>query len=158
MRLCSHFLSLAVTMRSELVAIACFSAAVAAHGKVTSPPARVAGPAMAAACGDGAITALKEDDTIPLEDIPNPPASCRLSACLASGALLTKRNRQFVSLSRRHIRRQQESSTKLLSWSNRQLQSRASYSPRGALQCVGCRYGVEQNNRGSPHHFRLVRR
>lgn len=67
-------------MRPEFVAITCYIAAVAAHGKIVSPPARAVGPAMTASCGSAAVAAVNSDDTIPLEDVVSPAASC---TCLA---------------------------------------------------------------------------
>jgi hypothetical protein len=60
------------------VTIASLAALVSAHGNITSPAARLAGPAMAAACGQAAVDAVNADGTIPLENITPETAACRL--------------------------------------------------------------------------------
>ncbi len=63
--------------RYSLAAVAAaLAATVSAHGNITSPPARVPGPAMVAACGQQAVDAVLKDGTIPLEDVTNPLPSC----------------------------------------------------------------------------------
>ncbi|QDS73218.1 hypothetical protein FKW77_003249 [Venturia effusa] len=71
-------------MRSSILAvIAAFTASVAAHGAVTSPPVRNPGPAMMAACGAPAVAAAVADPTNPLEDIDMSAATpnCKLDLC-----------------------------------------------------------------------------
>ncbi|GKT83694.1 chitin binding protein [Colletotrichum tofieldiae] len=62
---------------SVTAATALLAAMVSAHGNVVSPPARGPGAAMAAACGQENVQAVTTDPTIPLEDLTNPPATCR---------------------------------------------------------------------------------
>ncbi|CAK7217281.1 hypothetical protein SCUCBS95973_003094 [Sporothrix curviconia] len=54
---------------------------VSAHGNITSPPARLTGPGMVAACGQTAVDAVLKDGTIPLEDVTSPSAGCQLDLC-----------------------------------------------------------------------------
>ncbi|KEZ42199.1 Uncharacterized protein SAPIO_CDS6272 [Scedosporium apiospermum] len=63
------------------VAVASLAALVSAHGNITSPAARLAGPAMAAACGQAAVDAVNADGTIPLENITPETAACNLFLC-----------------------------------------------------------------------------
>lgn len=63
-------------MKASLLAISCYVAAVAAHGRIISPQPRGVGPAMAAACGQEAINKVNRDDTIPLENIKPATAAC----------------------------------------------------------------------------------
>lgn len=61
-----------------LVAIASFFAvAASAHGNITSPPARVAGSAMAQLCGANAVAAVEADGTISVEDLGTVGADCQ---------------------------------------------------------------------------------
>jgi hypothetical protein len=67
---------------TTLFGLAALTASVAAHGNVTSPPARQPGPAMAAACGQDAVAAIEADGTGPLENIPsNGDANCNIFLC-----------------------------------------------------------------------------
>lgn len=56
---------------------------ILAHGNITSPAARLPGPAMAAACGMPAVKSVLEDGTTPLEDVDvsAATASCKLDLC-----------------------------------------------------------------------------
>ncbi|KIW01839.1 uncharacterized protein PV09_06689 [Verruconis gallopava] len=67
----------------NFAALAALATVVAAHGNITSPPARTPGPAMAAACGQPAVDSALSDGTTPLEDIDMSAAtaSCQLSLC-----------------------------------------------------------------------------
>ncbi|KIH92895.1 hypothetical protein SPBR_03243 [Sporothrix brasiliensis 5110] len=56
------------------VVVSLFAASAAAHGNITSPPARLTGPGMVAACGQTAVDAVLKDGTIPLEDVLSPAA------------------------------------------------------------------------------------
>ncbi|OLN88021.1 hypothetical protein CCHL11_00270 [Colletotrichum chlorophyti] len=66
---------------SVTAATALLAAMVSAHGNITSPLAREAGPAMAAACGQANVQAVTADPTIPLEDLTDPPATCQVNLC-----------------------------------------------------------------------------
>ncbi|KAK2043904.1 hypothetical protein LZ31DRAFT_467368 [Colletotrichum somersetense] len=66
---------------SVTAATALLAAMVSAHGNIVSPPARAAGAAMAAACGQASVKAVTADPTIPLEDLVNPPATCQVNLC-----------------------------------------------------------------------------
>ncbi|ERT01434.1 uncharacterized protein SPSK_07972 [Sporothrix schenckii 1099-18] len=61
--------------------VSLFAASAAAHGNITSPPARLTGPGMVAACGQTAVDAVLKDGTIPLEDVLSPAAGCQLDLC-----------------------------------------------------------------------------
>lgn len=62
--------------------ITLFAAAALAHGNITSPPARLPGPAMTKACGLAAVAALTADGTGPLENIPsNGSPNCNIGLC-----------------------------------------------------------------------------
>lgn len=79
-------------MRASVTsATALLATMVSAHGNIVSPPARAAGAAMAAACGEANVQAVTTDPTIPLEDLTNPPATCKFffgrASCLRSYAL-----------------------------------------------------------------------
>lgn len=65
-------------MRSQvsLSVVALLAATVSAHGNLTSPPARLTGPAMVTACGQSAVANVDADPTIPLEDVFNALPSC----------------------------------------------------------------------------------
>ncbi|KAK6222711.1 hypothetical protein LQW54_000892 [Pestalotiopsis sp. IQ-011] len=52
-----------------------------AHGNITSPPARLPGPAMQAACGAQAVASVEADGTIPLEDVTGAATTCQLDFC-----------------------------------------------------------------------------
>ncbi|KAF3014268.1 hypothetical protein E8E14_011111 [Neopestalotiopsis sp. 37M] len=52
-----------------------------AHGNITSPPARLPGAAMAAACGAQAVASVEADGTIPLESVSAASAACQLDFC-----------------------------------------------------------------------------
>lgn len=64
-------------MKTSIVAASVFVAAVAAHGNITSPPARQAGVAMASICGQTAVTNVNADPTIPIEDLGTINAGCK---------------------------------------------------------------------------------
>ncbi|KAI1854242.1 hypothetical protein JX265_000648 [Neoarthrinium moseri] len=70
-------------MRSEIIvgAVAALVGGASAHGNITSPPARLPGPAMQAACGAQAISNVESDATIPLEDVFGTTAACQLDLC-----------------------------------------------------------------------------
>ncbi|KAK3935656.1 hypothetical protein QBC46DRAFT_367435 [Diplogelasinospora grovesii] len=68
-------------MRTSVLAASAFAAAVSAHGNITSPPARLTGPAMVQACGQSAVNDVLKDGTTPLEDVLNPLPSCKLDLC-----------------------------------------------------------------------------
>jgi hypothetical protein len=70
-------------MRSQasICATALLVASVSAHGNITSPPARLTGPAMLAACGQTAVSNVDADPTIPLEDVFNTLPGCQLDLC-----------------------------------------------------------------------------
>ncbi|KAK4191919.1 hypothetical protein QBC35DRAFT_257760 [Podospora australis] len=61
-------------------------ATVSAHGNITSPPARLPGPAMVEACGQAAVDSILADGGLPIESVVNPLDSCNLFFC--RGALL----------------------------------------------------------------------
>jgi hypothetical protein len=67
-------------MKAIIGVAAALVATVSAHGNVTSPPARVPGPAMVAACGQTAVDAVLADGTTPLEDVTGALPSCKTSA------------------------------------------------------------------------------
>lgn len=71
-------LSLFCKMYKTLAICASFAAAVSAHGNITFPAARQAGPAMAAVCGQAAVDAVNSDPTIPVEDLGTIDAGCSL--------------------------------------------------------------------------------
>lgn len=56
---------------SGLVAVA------SAHGNITSPAARLPGPAMAAACGQAAVNTVLQDGTTPLENVRPTGTACK---------------------------------------------------------------------------------
>lgn len=64
-------------MKASIVSASLFAAAVSAHGNITSPPARLAGPAMAALCGQDAVDTVNADPTIPLEDVTAASTQCK---------------------------------------------------------------------------------
>ncbi|TQN65944.1 hypothetical protein CSHISOI_09483 [Colletotrichum shisoi] len=69
-------------MRASVTsATALLATMVSAHGTIVSPPARAAGAAMAAACGQANVQAVTADPTIPLEDLTNPPPTCQVDLC-----------------------------------------------------------------------------
>ncbi|KAK3353224.1 hypothetical protein B0T25DRAFT_518336 [Lasiosphaeria hispida] len=69
--------------RSTLLAAAAAFAAktVSAHGNITSPPARLPGPAMLAACGQTAVNTVLGDGTIALEEVKASSALCKVDLC-----------------------------------------------------------------------------
>lgn len=62
--------------KTVLSATALLVAGVAAHGNITSPAARLPGPAMEAACGAQAISTVEADPTTPLENLSTAPSTC----------------------------------------------------------------------------------
>ena len=70
-------------LNAYLAAAAALFTTISAHGNITSPPARLPGPAMLAACGQPAVAAVMADGTTPLEDVPTTAASptCKLDLC-----------------------------------------------------------------------------
>lgn len=69
-------------MRTSALVAPFFVAAVSAHGNITSPPARQAGAAMAALCGEAAVTKVNADPTRPIEDLGTVNAGCELKSML----------------------------------------------------------------------------
>ncbi|KAI0469962.1 hypothetical protein GGR56DRAFT_661372 [Xylariaceae sp. FL0804] len=67
-------------MKSTIVASALVALA-AAHGNITSPPARLTGPGMVKACGQQAVSNVLADGTIPLEDVFGALSTCKLDLC-----------------------------------------------------------------------------
>lgn len=63
-------------MWTSVAAISAFVAAASAHGNITSPAARQAGVAMAAACGQTAVDNVNADPTIPIEDLGTVDSGC----------------------------------------------------------------------------------
>ncbi|KAK4466200.1 hypothetical protein QBC42DRAFT_293563 [Cladorrhinum samala] len=72
--------------KSMILSALALAATVSAHGNITSPPARLPGQAMVAACGQAAVDSVLRDGTLPIESVVNPAASCNLFLC--RGALL----------------------------------------------------------------------
>ncbi|CAI4213435.1 unnamed protein product [Parascedosporium putredinis] len=68
-------------MKYTVAALASLATMVSAHGNITSPLGRIAGAAMAAACGQAAVDAVNIDGTIPLENIQPATADCNLFLC-----------------------------------------------------------------------------
>ncbi|KAI0125213.1 hypothetical protein BJ170DRAFT_636870 [Xylariales sp. AK1849] len=70
-------------MRSEslISAAALLVASASAHGNITSPAARLPGPAMLAACGTQSVGNVEADGTIPLEDVFGALSTCQLDLC-----------------------------------------------------------------------------
>jgi hypothetical protein len=67
---------------STIASFALFAATVLAHGNITSPPARLPGPAMEQLCGAAAVAAINADGTGPLENIPSSGApGCDIGLC-----------------------------------------------------------------------------
>ncbi|KAH7630127.1 hypothetical protein B0T09DRAFT_142627 [Sordaria sp. MPI-SDFR-AT-0083] len=65
-----------------LLAVSLFTPAASAHGEITSPPARLPGPAMAQACGQQAVNAVLADSTMPIESVPfSSSSSCNSFLC-----------------------------------------------------------------------------
>lgn len=65
---------------TDLLLVAATAAGmVSAHGNITSPPARLPGPAMVQACGQDAVDKVLQDGTIPLESLLPASASCASS-------------------------------------------------------------------------------
>ncbi|OAA65683.1 Chitin-binding, domain 3 [Niveomyces insectorum RCEF 264] len=69
------------TTSTAAAVVSLLAVSVAAHGNITSPAARLTGPAMVAACGQAAVDAVLKDGTIPLEDVTSPLPSCQLDLC-----------------------------------------------------------------------------
>jgi hypothetical protein len=67
-------------MRNSFFTLSALAATVAAHGNITSPPARVPGPAMQQACGQTAVQNVLSDGTIPLEDVFDAAPTCKSPA------------------------------------------------------------------------------
>lgn len=68
-------------------AMSILTAQVSAHGNITSPPARQAGAAMAALCGQAAVDTVNADPTAPIENLPAEAlASADCNAFLCRGA------------------------------------------------------------------------
>lgn len=65
-----------INMKASIVSASLFAAAVSAHGNITFPPARQAGAAMAAVCGQDAVDTINADPTIPLEDVTAASTQC----------------------------------------------------------------------------------
>lgn len=63
-------------MWAKLAAVSFLAAQVSAHGNITSPPARLTGPAMVKACGQAAVDTILADGTNPIEKLVNVPATC----------------------------------------------------------------------------------
>ncbi|KAI6256661.1 hypothetical protein MCOR14_001934 [Pyricularia oryzae] len=68
-------------MFAKLAIVSALVATVLAHGNITVPPCRLAGAAMAKACGQAGVSAVQADGTIPLEDVKVTGANCNLSLC-----------------------------------------------------------------------------
>ncbi len=67
-------------MRGSLfaaVAALATTSLVSAHGNITSPPARLPGPAMVAACGQEAVDIVLSDGTIALEELTPATPACK---------------------------------------------------------------------------------
>lgn len=69
-------------MKASIVSASLFAAAVSAHGNITFPPARQAGAAMAAVCGQDAVDTINADPTIPLEDVTAASTQCKSKTIL----------------------------------------------------------------------------
>ncbi|KAK4159257.1 hypothetical protein QBC43DRAFT_131817 [Cladorrhinum sp. PSN259] len=69
-----------------IISALALAATVSGHGNITSPPARLPGPAMVQACGQAAVDSVLSDGGLPIESVVNPAASCNLFLC--RGALL----------------------------------------------------------------------
>lgn len=65
-------------MRFESVisAVGLLVVSASAHGNITSPPARLPGPAMQAACGAQTVGSVEADPTIPLEGLLGTTSAC----------------------------------------------------------------------------------
>ncbi|KAF2202034.1 hypothetical protein GQ43DRAFT_440079 [Delitschia confertaspora ATCC 74209] len=71
-------------MQAHALPILSLLALTLAHGNITSPPARLPGPAMSRACGAAAVSAVQSDFTGPLENIPSSSsnsAACNIFLC-----------------------------------------------------------------------------
>ncbi|KAK9779084.1 hypothetical protein SCAR479_03951 [Seiridium cardinale] len=70
-------------MRSSslICAAAVLATGASAHGNITSPPARLPGAAMQAACGAQGVANVEADATIPLEDVFGTTSACQLDLC-----------------------------------------------------------------------------
>ncbi|KAM0283118.1 hypothetical protein ACHAQH_002598 [Verticillium albo-atrum] len=63
------------------LASAILATTISAHGNLVTPPPRVPGPAMVAACGQQNVDSVLADPGIPLENFRNTPATCQLDLC-----------------------------------------------------------------------------
>ncbi|TLS24251.1 hypothetical protein PpBr36_08911 [Pyricularia pennisetigena] len=68
-------------MFAKLAVVSTIVATVLAHGNITSPPARIAGAAMAKACGQAAVSTVVADGTTPIENVKGTGANCNLFLC-----------------------------------------------------------------------------
>jgi len=59
---------------TSILSLAALFSTVLAHGEITSPPTRSAGPAMDAACGTSVSALVKADTTSHVEDMPEAAA------------------------------------------------------------------------------------
>ena len=59
---------------TSILSLAALISTVLAHGEITSPPTRSAGPAMDAACGTSVSALVKADTTSHVEDMPEAAA------------------------------------------------------------------------------------
>ncbi|EKD16061.1 uncharacterized protein L3040_003501 [Drepanopeziza brunnea f. sp. 'multigermtubi'] len=74
---------------TPILHLAAFASTVLAHGNIISPPARVVGPAMDAACGKSVANLVRADITSHIEDMPEAlalekdtdPAGCNVFLC-----------------------------------------------------------------------------
>lgn len=63
-------------MKTYTAALSLFAGICYGHGNITSPPARQAGAAMTAICGQTAVANVNSDPTIPIEDLGTVNAGC----------------------------------------------------------------------------------
>ncbi|EJT82173.1 hypothetical protein GGTG_02147 [Gaeumannomyces tritici R3-111a-1] len=68
-------------MWTKLAVFSFLAAQVSAHGNLTSPAARLPGPAMARACGQAAVSTVLADGTTPIENLGTVPATCNPFLC-----------------------------------------------------------------------------
>ncbi|KAM0332074.1 hypothetical protein ACHAQA_002343 [Verticillium albo-atrum] len=68
-------------LSSFALASAILATTISAHGNLVTPPPRVPGPAMVAACGQQNVNSVLADPGIPLENFRNTPATCQLDLC-----------------------------------------------------------------------------
>jgi len=152
-------------MRSSAAAAALVAAAtVSAHGNITSPPARLPGPGMAAACGSQAVAAVEADGTIPLEDVTGTTSSCTNGnpRGLATTPppcpyLLTRRtHRQAGPMPWRRLLRQQSARADLLGRPGHPHEGDSAHPARGPYERVH-RADVDQHSaREASHLLQLV--